>query len=90
MIPTTVDRNRHTTTAPRRQSDTVQELAQRRLRESAYAPIRKIRCDFHEGVLTLRGYLPTFYLMQVAQTLVVKVEGVQLLNNRIVVESYQR
>ncbi len=63
-------------------ADTVQN-AQRQLRESAYYSIRSVRCDFHEGVLTLRGCLSTYYLKQVAQTLVAKVEGVQLINNRV-------
>ena len=68
---------------PRTGVDAVQELAQRQLRESAYYSIRSVRCDFHEGVLTLRGCLSTYYLKQVAQTLVAKVEGVQLINNRV-------
>ncbi len=68
---------------PRSRVDPVQVIAQRQLRESAYYSIRSVRCDFHEGVLTLRGCLATYYLKQVAQTLVAKVEGVQLINNRV-------
>jgi osmotically-inducible protein OsmY len=58
-------------------------MAKRQLREREHYSIRSIRCDFHEGILTLRGCLATFYLKQVAQTLVTKVEGVQLIDNRV-------
>ncbi|MCA9177668.1 MAG: hypothetical protein KDB14_24535 [Planctomycetales bacterium] len=37
---------------------------------SAYHPIRHIRCDLVDHALVLRGKLPSFFLLQVAQTLV--------------------
>jgi osmotically-inducible protein OsmY len=65
----------------------IEAEAQSRLQTSGYAQLRKILCEFHEGVLTLRGHVSTFHLKQVAQTLVRKLEGVGEINNRVEVAS---
>jgi hypothetical protein len=59
------------------------ELAQSRLRRSAYLALHSVDCEFRAGVLTLRGRLPSYYLKQVAQAVVATVEGVQHIDNRI-------
>lgn len=59
--------------------------ARARLQQSPYPLIRVLECGFHEGVLTLRGRLPTFYMKQLAQTCVRDVPGVEEVNNRICV-----
>ena len=51
-------------------------LAQARLQASLYPPIRRIVCLFDEGLLVLRGRLPSFFHMQVAQAAVADIEGV--------------
>ena len=61
----------------------VEAEAQSRLRTSGYRPLHCISCDFHEGVLTLRGHVSTFHLKQVAQTLIRDVDGVGEINNRL-------
>ena len=61
-------------------------LAESRLRASSYAELRTVRCDFHEGVLTLRGRVPSFYSTQLAQTLAAHVPGVDEVVNRIEVQ----
>jgi osmotically-inducible protein OsmY len=53
-----------------------QELVERRLRESGYRCLRTIRCEDRQGVLTLRGRVPSFYHKQVAQALVAAVAPV--------------
>jgi len=63
------------------------ERAEARLRANAYLALKNISCEFHEGVLTLRGCLPSYYLKQVAQAAVVGVEGVFRIDNRIEVVS---
>jgi osmotically-inducible protein OsmY len=55
----------------------------RRLRQDQCLRNRDVTCEFHEGVLILRGCLPTYYLKQLAQTLAAQVDGVQQLDNRI-------
>jgi hypothetical protein len=39
--------------------------------------------EHHEGVLTVRGRVPTFYLKQLLQTALKRVDGVERINNRV-------
>ena len=57
------------------------------IRKSGYPSLVNVRFDYHEGVLVLRGELPSYYLKQVAQTAVSQVDGVQQVDNRIEVSS---
>jgi osmotically-inducible protein OsmY len=61
----------------------VQAEAHSRLRNSGYHALRLVSCDFHEGVLTLRGQVPSFYLKQVAQELIRRLDGAEEINNRL-------
>jgi len=58
-----------------------------RLAQSPYFPLRGVWCDYHEGVLCLRGRVPSYYLKQVAQTIACQVDGVEECMNRIEVGS---
>ena len=62
-------------------------LAERALRNSPYLSLRNIVCEYQDGVLTLRGCLPTYYLKQVAQAVVATLEGVRQVVNEIEVAS---
>lgn len=55
----------------------------RALAASPYLPLRTLTCYVHEGVLTLRGRVPTFYCKQLAQSLVSALEGVEEVNNQL-------
>jgi osmotically-inducible protein OsmY len=46
-----------------------------------------IQIEEHQGVLTLRGSLPSFYLKQLLQTVVRDIEGVGRVDNQVVVAS---
>ena len=59
------------------------ERVQRRLRESSYYYLRTISVAFDEGVLTLRGRVPSYYLKQTVQALAEKVDGVQQVVNLV-------
>ena len=61
----------------------VQAEAQSRLRTSGYYELHLVSCDFHEGVLTLRGCVSSFYLKQVAQELIRRLDGAEEVNNRL-------
>ncbi len=63
----------------------VEAEARSRLGTSGYHHLQQISCEFHDGVLTLRGLVPTFHLKQVAQTLIRRLEGVGEINNRLAV-----
>jgi osmotically-inducible protein OsmY len=67
------------------------DLAERALRNSPYLALRNVACECQDGVLTLRGCLPTYYLKQVAQAVVARVEGVrQVINDIDVVRTAMR
>jgi osmotically-inducible protein OsmY len=68
----------------------IEELVECRLRGSPYLALRDIGCDYHEGVLTLRGWLPTYYLKQIAQEVGAGVEGVRAIANEIEVIGTRR
>ena len=57
--------------------------AERILCESGYGDLRRLRCDCHDGVISIRGRLPSFFLKQMAQTLVSRLSGVRRVNNQI-------
>jgi hypothetical protein len=61
----------------------IADIAQARLRASPYPSIRRILCFYHEGILVLRGRLPTFFHTQVAQTAVADIEGVVQVVNQV-------
>lgn len=48
------------------QKSCVAEVAQKRLRASAYPDVRDLHCEHHEGVLMLRGQVSSFYHKQLA------------------------
>jgi osmotically-inducible protein OsmY len=53
------------------------------LESAPYFALRDIICASQDGVLTLRGRLPSYYLKQLAQTVVADVEGVTRIVNEI-------
>ena len=61
----------------------IQAEAQSRLRRSGYHELHLVSCEFHEGVLTLRGRVSSFHLKQVAQTLIRDLDGAEEVNNRL-------
>ena len=52
---------------------------------SPFAAIRQLQSEFYEGVIILRGQVPTFHNRQVALALVRKVAGVEQVDDQIVV-----
>lgn len=82
-------RNRHTQKQePEGRAVVAQAAAE--LQRSSYAAIRKVRCDFRDGVLTLSGRVPSYYQMQVAQTLVqFRLPGVAIRNDlRVLIRQF--
>ena len=59
------------------------EAAERRLSRSPYIELRCISVDLREGVLILRGRVPSYYLKQIAQCLVDCLPGVQKIDNHL-------
>jgi hypothetical protein len=66
------------------------EGAESCLRSNPYLALKNVTCDYREGVLTLRGCLPSYYLKQIAQTAVARVAGGVRIVNEIEVVSTPR
>ena len=65
------------------EKEMVEAKARSRLRRSYHEQVQRVFCEFHEGVLTLRGRVSSYYLKQIVQTLVLEMDGVVELNNRV-------
>ena len=63
-------------------------VAENRLCRHHYLALRHVSCAYRDGVLTLRGCLPTYYLKQIAQAVVAGIEGVERIKNEIVIVGY--
>jgi hypothetical protein len=67
--------------------DTSDELlhanVRRSLDSSGYRALAALECEAKRGVITLRGVLPSFYLKQVVQTLILRIENVTAIDDRI-------
>ena len=50
---------------------------------SPYHELHAVNCDFHNGVLTLRGRVPSSFLKQIAQTIVFSMERIEAIDNRL-------
>jgi hypothetical protein len=68
----------------------VVERAESELRRNAYVALKNIGCEYHEGVLTLHGCLPSYYLKQLAQEAVARVNGIVRIDNQIAVVPSRR
>lgn len=71
------DRNSHS------RCQEIAEEARDRLRNAPHVNRRNVSCDCEDGVLWLRGEVPSFYAKQVAQEAVKAVEGITGINNDI-------
>jgi osmotically-inducible protein OsmY len=60
--------------------------AERVLRQSGYVALRRVQCEWQDGVIALGGKVPSFFMKQMAQTLVSQVVGVRRVDNRIKVQ----
>ena len=69
---------------------TCEAVIQSRFQRSPYLPLRKISCFFHDGVLSLRGRVPTYYLKQLAQTIGGSFQEVRQVCNELHVDFPER
>lgn len=65
--------------------ETVSRAAESRLRDSSHLFLRHVKCGYDQGRLQLEGKVPSFYLKQLAQSLVQGVQGVERIDNRLTV-----
>jgi osmotically-inducible protein OsmY len=65
------------------QDGSIRENANRVLRETGYAPLRCITCEVSNGVVELSGSVPSFYVKQLAQAVVLRLEQIRGVENRL-------
>lgn len=58
--------------------------------QSPYSALRRVACDFGEGLAILRGVVPTYHTRQLAIALARSVAGVHAIEDRIQVSAAQR
>jgi osmotically-inducible protein OsmY len=81
--PSEIQRPARMPSMEKNEKEIIQAEAQSRLQKSPYQELWNVACDFQEGVLTLRGCVPSFFLKQVAQSIVFVMERVEKINNHL-------
>ncbi len=61
----------------------IETAARFKLHQSSYPELWRLTCEYHEGIVTLRGHVSSFYMKQIAQTIARRVEGVERVVNRV-------
>jgi hypothetical protein len=59
--------------------------ADMRLQQSLYPELRRVLCNYRHGILTLYGVVSSFHVRQIAQELVQGLEGIEVIDNQLVV-----
>jgi hypothetical protein len=67
---------------------TVQSQAQQMLESSNYLALRRLRCECHDGRLVISGRVPTYYLKQLAQSIVRQVAHLRRIDNQVDVAEF--
>lgn len=67
---------------PVQKVDTLAEL-RARLVECHYPALQRVTCELYEGVLVLRGRVPSFYQKQLAQAIAAQCAGVEEIVNKL-------
>ena len=67
----------------------IADLVNQRLRKQCphRFNFKDVTYHYGQGTLTLKGRLPSFYLKQVLQTLLCDIEGVEIIDNQVDVNS---
>jgi hypothetical protein len=53
------------------------------LHSSSYTTLRRLRCEVTDAVVIVHGILPSYYLKQVAQSIVLRLEGIDGVMNLV-------
>jgi hypothetical protein len=60
--------------------------AQQVLQSSGYAALRKLRCEVRGAVAVVHGVLPSYYLKQVTQSVLQRLDGIRSVRNLVEVQ----
>lgn len=62
----------------------------KRLQSSGYAALRRLQCEVTEGVVIVQGVVASYFLKQMAQTLIQQLDGIQRVTNLVEVRVADR
>jgi len=62
-------------------------IVERAFAANGYMPLDVIEVNVHEGFVTLKGRVPSYYLKQMAQTAIIGHDGIERIQNEIEVVS---
>jgi len=65
--------------------DVLMVAAEARLINSPYLELHRVSCECHHGTLTLHGCVSRYYLKQIAQNLVGRLNGLARIDNQLTV-----
>jgi len=86
MLPATTARrfcHYFATTHNRLQDAEWAQEAKQALRATGYPPFRNVDVRFSDGVATIRGSVPTYYLKQLAQSVLINLECLRAVQNEL-------
>lgn len=66
--------------------DALRVAAHKLLHSNGYTALRRLRCEVTEGVVIVHGVVPTYYLKQMVQTIIRRLEGIQGVMNLVEVQ----
>jgi len=69
------------------EDDNLRQAAVEVLRSSGYIQLRKLRCMAAAGVVTISGLVPSYFLKQMAQELVLRLAHVRQVKNLVEVRT---
>lgn len=64
---------------------TIDDRVRRQLQNSSYPELRMIECHCHRGRLTIEGKVSSFFLKQTAQEALGHLQGIEQIDNQLVV-----
>src|SRR5450631_3045140 len=63
--------------------DALRVAAWKRLHSNGYTALRRLRCEVTDGVVIVHGVVASYYLKQMVQTIVQRVDGIQGVMNLV-------
>ena len=63
----------------------IEEETHKRLQQSLYPEVKRIACTYRDGDLTLIGTVSSCHARQIAEELVEDLEGIETVNNELVI-----
>jgi hypothetical protein len=70
-----------------REDDRLRFAAMKLLQSSGYSALRRLRCEATEAVIAVHGVLPSYYLKQMAQSAIQRLEGIRGVTNLVEVQA---